>query len=170
MITIRHEQPGDASEVRDVNLRAFGGSDEADLVDRLRVSCSDAISLVANNKDQLLAHILFSPVVIEYSDHEMSGMGLAPMSVLPQYHRQSIGSKLVEAGLEAVRASGHPFVVVVLGHPEYYPRFGFERASKYAVTCEFDVPDEMFMTLLLDEQSPLLSGVARYHREFDVWK
>ena len=150
-------------------MRAFGGNDEADLVDRLRVSCSDAISLVARSGDRLVGHVLFTPVVIKRTRDELTGMGLAPMSVLPEFQRQGIGTKLVEAGLEAVRDADWPFVVV-LGHPEYYPRFGFAPACNYDLTCEFDVPDEMFMVLAIHKDLGGLSGVARYHRAFDVFK
>lgn len=170
MITIRQEQIGDADGIRKINRRAFGGNAEADLVDRLRESCRDAISLVAQDAERLIGHILFTPVDIEASRQGLSGMGLAPMSVLPECQRQGVGSRLVESGLDLVRAAGHPFVVV-LGHSEYYPRFGFVPASQYQIACEFDVPDDLFMILILDEDgltNP--SGVAKYHSAFDVWK
>ena len=170
MITIRHESAEDTAGVREINLRAFGGRAEADLVDQLRDSCPDAISLVAEDDGQLVGHILFSPVVIEYVDLRITGMSLGPMSVLPELQRGGIGSKLVESGLDAVSATGCPFVVV-LGHPEYYPRFGFVLASEHRLACEFNVPDEMFMILPINKQVlQNASGVAKYQSEFDVWK
>lgn len=169
MIVIRPEQNEDAAAIREIDLRAFGGRDEADLVDRLRVSCHDAISLVATIGDLVVGHILFTPVVIQRDHREVFGMGLAPMSVLPELQRHGIGSRLVEGGLEAVRAAGAPFVVV-LGHPQYYPRFGFVPASRFQLMCEFEVPDEKFMVLAIRDDPDSLSGVARYHREFDVFK
>ncbi len=170
MIAIRQDNVNDAAGVRQVNLHAFGGRDEADLVERLRVSCPDAISLVAEDESQVVGHIIFSPVVIESGNREIAGLGLGPMSVLPGWQRQGIGLKLVSFGLEAARSTGVPFVVV-LGHPEYYPRFDFVPASRYGISCEFNVPDDVFMILLLDEDSMVnVAGIAKYGTEFDAWK
>jgi putative acetyltransferase len=95
-------------------------------------------------------------------------MGLAPMAVVPGRQREGIGSRLVREGIERLRARRCPFVVV-LGHPEYYPRFGFEPASRRAVRCEWDVPDEAFRILVLDEESMSgVSGLARYREEFSA--
>ena len=93
-------------------------------------------------------------------------MGLAPMAVLPGHQRKGIGSELVRAGLAELRERDCPFVIV-LGHPEYYPRFGFEPASGHGVKCEWEVPDEAFMILVLDEaRLPEAGGTARYRPEF----
>ena len=95
-------------------------------------------------------------------------MGLAPMAVLPGFQRQGIGSRLVRAGIAALKKTCWPFIVV-LGHPEYYPRFGFVPASKRGLACQWkDVPDDCFMVLILDETSMRgVSGVANYRDEFD---
>lgn len=95
-------------------------------------------------------------------------MGLAPMAVKPDRQKQGIGSSLVERGLEILREQGCPFVIV-LGHPEYYPRFGFERASKYGLLSQWEgVPDEAFMVIVLDQTAlESVSGVAKYRAEFD---
>ena len=95
-------------------------------------------------------------------------MGLAPMAVLPDCQRQGIGSQLVRRGVDILRERGCPFVVVV-GHPEYYPRFGFERASAHALVSQWDgMPDAAFMVLILDGHVMAgVSGVARYKEEFD---
>jgi putative acetyltransferase len=124
--------------------------------------------LVAARGERIVGHILFSPVKIEGDDSVVEGMGLAPMAVLPEYQRQRIGTALVESGLASLREGSCPFVVV-LGHPEYYPRFGFEPASKHAVRCQWEgVPDEAFMILVLDDSVMKgVSGVARYRDEFD---
>jgi putative acetyltransferase len=167
-ILIRPEQPQDLADIRTVNERAFGQPQEANIVDKLRRSCEGLLSLVAAAEDRVVGHILFSPVVIESSGSMVHGMGLAPMAVLPEYQRKGIGSKLVRSGLDALRERPCPFVIV-LGHSEYYPRFGFQPASRYGLRCQWEgVPDEAFMILILDQSTMQgTSGIARYRREFD---
>jgi putative acetyltransferase len=166
MITIRPEKPEDASDVRQVNELAFGQRAEADLVEKLRQACADSLSLVAED-DAVVGHILFTPVVIESTERRVVGMGLAPMAVLPDRHRQGIGSQLVKRGLDILRERGCPFVVVV-GHPEYYPRFGFAPASGHGLASQWEgVPDAAFMVVILDTHTMAgVSGVARYSDEF----
>lgn len=162
MIEIREEQPEDVDAVRRVNTEAFGQPGEAALVDALRTSCEERLSLVAVEGDDILGHILFTPATIG----DVQGMGLAPMAVTPERQRDGIGSKLVRAGLVELAECGCPFVIV-LGHPDYYPRFGFERASARDVRCEWEVPDEAFMLLVLDVAAmDGMSGLARYRPEF----
>lgn len=167
MITIRPERPEDAARVRLVNELAFGQPAEADLVDRLRQVCNDALSLVAA-EDAVVGHILFTPVVVESAGRSVLGMGLAPMAVLPERQRQGIGSQLVRRGLDILRERGCSFVVVV-GHPAYYPRFGFERASAHGLASQWEsVPDAAFMVLVLDPHAMAgVSGVAQYRPEFN---
>jgi putative acetyltransferase len=172
MIRIREERPEDIGEIRKVNeeafTQAFGQAPEADLVDRLRENSPRLLSLVAVDGDNaVVGHILFSPVKIE-GDRIVEGIGLAPMAVLPKFQRQGIGTRLVQAGIEMLKSKGRPFVIV-LGHPDYYPRFGFEPASHKGTRCQWDgVPDEAFMILILDEKAMEgISGVARYRSEFD---
>jgi len=167
-IRIRAERPGDIPAVRVVNGRAFEQFVEADLVDRLRAECPEAISLVAESEDQIVGHILFTPALLPGEGETLQGMGLAPMAVLPEHQREGIGSRLVEAGLHILREQSCPFVIV-LGHPKYYPRFGFEPASRHGIRCQWEgVPDEAFMILFLDESTRLAArGVARYRDEFD---
>lgn len=169
MIIVRKEKPEDIEGIRIVNERAFGQPEEADIVDALRGACSDALSLVAVVEDRVVGHIFFSPATIHTQNGNIVGMGLAPMAVLPDCQRQGIGSKLVRAGLEMLKESSCPFVIV-LGHPEYYPRFGFVPASIHGLQCQWDgVPDEAFMVLILDESAMKnVSGVARYRSEFDA--
>ena len=165
-MTIRPERPEDASRVRHVNELAFGQPMEADLVERLRQGCTDSLSLVAED-DAVVGHILFTPVAIESEERRVLGMGLAPMAVLPGRQRQGIGSQLVRRGLDILRERGCPFVVVI-GHPEYYPRFGFEPASTHRLASQWDgVPDAAFMVQILDAYAMAgVSGVAKYRDEF----
>jgi putative acetyltransferase len=168
VITIRAEETQDAVRVRTVNQRAFGRAAEADIVERLRAACEDRVSLVAEEDGDVVGYVLFSPAVVEMRGRRVVGMGLAPLAVAPERQRQGIGAALVKRGLEILRERGCPFVVV-LGHPDYYPRFGFERASAHGLTCQWEgVPDEAFMALGLDAVAMNgVSGVAAYRAEFN---
>src|SRR5262245_37909563 len=162
---VRKEEPGDFDAVRIVNERAFGQPDEARIVNALR-GLADAISLVALVDDQVAGHILFTPVTIDDADPRLSASGLAPMAVLPEFQRRGIGSALVNAGLDACRAAGHD-LVVVLGHPGFYPKFGFAAAAAHGLRCEYPVPPEAFMVIELRPKSLLRArGLVRYRPEF----
>jgi putative acetyltransferase len=167
MTTIRRERPGDERQIYEVNYRAFERKAEAEVVDALRTACPEGISFVAEEDGKLVGHILFTPAVIESEDKHVMGAGLAPLAVLPEYQRKGIGSALVKAGLEEIKKAGEPFVVVV-GHPAYYPKFGFERASKYGIHCEYaEVPDEASMIVVYDEERIKgINGVAKERPEF----
>jgi putative acetyltransferase len=167
-IAIREEQPEDQASIRRINEAAFGQQAEADIVDNLRSSCGNLLSLVANVEDLAVGHILFSPVIIEAKGDPPEGMGLAPMAVLPEYQRRGIGSLLIREGLERLQSAAVPFVIV-LGHPEFYPRFGFEKASYYGLRCQWQgVPEQAFMVLVFDASALQgVSGVVRYREEFN---
>jgi putative acetyltransferase len=169
MISIRKEQIGDEEQIRIVNTRAFGQPAEAEVVDALRKDCLESVSLVALDGEKMVGHILFTPAVIEAEEKEIVGMGLAPLAVLPEFQRQGIGSKLIRAGLDEMQRTHQPFVIV-LGHPEYYPRFGFVRASQYGIVSQYpNVPDDAFMILVYDESALAgITGVGNYHAEFDA--
>jgi putative acetyltransferase len=163
---VRAERPEDYHAVYQVNEQAFGRPEEADLVDALRKSNQPRISLVAEEGGRIVGHIFFSTVQIESETSATAALGLAPMAVLPEFQNQGIGSALVRRGLEECRNMGQE-VVVVLGHTEYYPRFGFVPASQKGLSCEYPVPDEVFMVLELREGA--LSGregLVKYGPEF----
>jgi len=163
LIEIREEGPHDVAAVRDLNRRAFGQDQESNIVDALRGSGAALLSLVATVNDRLVGHIMYSSAVIGDS---VTGAALGPMAVLPECQRQGIGSKLVEAGNQKLKDAGCPFIIV-MGHADYYPRFGFRPASEHGIKCEWDVPDDVFMLLVLDQAKVQgVSGLARYRHEF----
>jgi len=123
-VTIRPENDEDQPAICNVNKIAFDGDAEASLVDALRAGGFVEVSLVAELDGKIVGHILFSRLTINTRVGTVAALSLAPMAVLPTSQRQGIGTKLVEAGLIACRVGGHK-IVVVLGHPEFYPRFGF---------------------------------------------
>ena len=160
---IRPEQAADFAGITRVNQLAFGSEDEARIVDRVRGN-DTFISLVADDHG-IVGHILFSPVTLNGRTDRLL-MGLGPMAVLPERQRQGIGSQLVRAGLDECRRRDAGGVVVV-GHPEFYPRFGFSRASGFGLTCEFDVRDEVFMAIELAKDAfRIPGGLIRYHPAF----
>ena len=122
MIEIRQETPDDFPAVRDVIERAFGGAAEAQLVDMLRAANKAVVSLVALHQGRVVGHILFSPVTVTQAPVNFRGVGLAPMSVLPEFQNKGIGSALVRDGLGACQREGYD-AVVVLGHTKFYARF-----------------------------------------------
>ena len=162
---IRPEGPGDRDAVRIVNESAFQTTTEADLVDTLRHASTSLISLVADVDGDIVGHILFSPVSHAVrSDVRLAGLG--PMAVRPDYQKCGVGSALVFAGLDACRRYGYDGVIV-LGHPEYYPRFGFVPASRFGICSEFEVPDEVFMCIELRSGAFMsIAGRVRYHEAF----
>lgn len=161
---IREERQGDIERIREVNLAAFETSAEADLVDALRRQAMPLISLVAEDDGNIVGHILFSPVTLAGPQGvDPSLMGLAPMAVVPGRQREGVGSALVREGLGRCRQLDVG-AVVVLGHPEYYPRFGFVPAARLSLRSEYDVPEEAFMVCeLRDGALKGLSGTIRYH-------
>jgi putative acetyltransferase len=162
---IRLEQPADIAAVHAVNKAAFASSSEAALVDALRTQAEPIISLVAEDEGSIVGHICFSPVTL-LGHAELKIMGLAPMAVLPTAQRRGIGSALVRGGLDRCKQIGC-VAAVVLGHPAYYPRFGFVPGSRFGIRSEYDVPDDVFMTL--EFEAGILNGKAdtiRYHAEF----
>jgi putative acetyltransferase len=168
-IQIRQERPGDEKGVFEANFRAFGRDTESKVIDLLRINCPERTSLVAEDGGKITGHILFTPAWIASEQNTVAGMGLAPLAVDPECQRKGIGSALVEAGLAELRTAGVPFLVVV-GHPGYYSRFGFERASKYGIRCEYDsVPDAAFMILVFQPQAIQgIRGTVKMRPEFNA--
>lgn len=175
-VNVRRERPGDELQIREVTSRAFASSEfgdqgEARLIEELRAAKAVAVSLVAEYQNKIVGHILFSPATIKWSNQQSLGLGLAPMSVLPEFQRKGIGSQLIESGIEAVSPTDREFVIV-LGHPDYYSKFGFTPASRQNICCQFEgVPDEAFLIRWFDE-APSTSerAVAEYHEVFSTFE
>lgn len=163
---VRPEKEEDYSDVRKVNELAFGQPNEANLVDALRERAHPYISLVAMVDEKIVGHIFFSPVTIQSDDNSFTAMGLAPMAVLPALQKQGIGSLLVREGLKECLRIGQD-IVVVLGHADYYPRFGFVTAKEKGLISEYEVPDKYFMVAELTPNAlNSRKGLVVYHSEF----
>jgi putative acetyltransferase len=168
-LLVRAEREEDYSAIEALNRVAFEGDSEARLVAKLRQTDDfiPDLSLVAVQYELIVGHILFSPITIEAESSVVPALALAPMAVLPRFQNKGIGSALVRAGLEACRRLQHKIVVVV-GHPEYYPRFGFVPARAHGIEAPFPVPDEAFMLLALTPSAlEGVSGVVKYPPPFE---
>jgi putative acetyltransferase len=165
---IRAEQASDRAAIHAVNAQAFGRDNEARLIDLLRSSPAfiAELSLVAIDAAQVVGHILFSRIHIRTPGRDVPALALAPMAVLPERHHQGIGSALIRSGLDACRRLGHQIVIVV-GHPRYYPRFGFLSAS--AKGLEAPYPDAAFMVQELTPGALTgVRGVVEYPAAFSA--
>ncbi|NQT59456.1 MAG: N-acetyltransferase [Bacteroidetes bacterium] len=175
-IIIREETIKDHQKIFDVNKEAFKQDDESRLVERIRAgeSFMPELSLVAEVDETLVGHILFSKIKILGDQHtEFHTLSLAPLAVLPAYQGNGIGGLLVTKGLLVAKGlsvtNGLGFSsVIVLGHKDYYPGFGFRKASEWHITCPFEVPDEAFMAIELVEGALAGKvGIVEYPKEFD---
>ncbi len=154
--------------IHQVVARAFGQPAEAELVDLLRRNGKATISFVAEDNGRIIGHILFSPATIETARGALPGLGLAPLAVDPERQNEGIGSLLVREGLLAARRLRHSYAIV-LGHPEFYPRFGFVPASRFGIKSTYNVRDEAFMAIeLLTDALTDAAGIANYQPEFDL--
>ena len=166
---IRREQPADYDAIRRINEQAFGRLDEAFFVEKLRRNplFNPALSLVAVKNNIVVGHILFFPAKIcSSSGRETEVLTLAPLAVFPGFQQQGIGRSLVDAGIATAKQLGQHHLAAVLGHPEYYPRFGFRKASQYGIQCPFPCPENTLMVLELAAH-PLndISGTIQFPPE-----
>ncbi len=168
MITIRVENKDDLITIKEINNKAFGQPEEGNIIDKIRASGSQILSLVAEIDQKIVGHIFYSEAEIEHDNERIIGMGLAPMAVLPEYQKQGVGKKLINESISILKKKPIAFIIV-LGHEDYYPKFGFDKASKYGISCQWDgVPDEAFMIMILDkEKMENVHGVARYRDEWN---
>ena len=165
---VRQERSDDVGAVRALNVAAFGGDAEARLVDALRGSDAfiPELSLLATDGDDLVGHLLMTRAAVVSGAERAPVLALAPMCVAPGRQRAGVGTMLVRKGLRRAESLGHA-VVVVVGHPAYYPRFGFERASNSGVRVAFAAPDEAVMLKRLGSEPVPRAGVMVYAPAFD---
>ncbi|MFT5195144.1 MAG: putative acetyltransferase [Cellvibrionaceae bacterium] len=170
MFLVRPETTADHSAVYKVVSTAFKTADEAELVNRLR-PILNVISLVALHNEKIVGHIMFSPVaLIDENDQPITIkiIGLAPVAVSPEHQHVGVGKALINAGLEVCQKSGYQ-ACVLLGHPDYYPKFGFKPAlSVFGIRSTYEVPDPVFMALELESGAlNEKSGTIHYHPTFN---
>jgi putative acetyltransferase len=156
MIIIKEENPKDKDKIYEINKSAFGTETEAKIVDALREAGELILSLVVQIDDILIGHIAFGEVKIDSGKQSYRAIRLGPMAVLPEHQRKGYGTKLVEQGSKILSGRGHE-IVVVLGHPDYYPKFGFVPSQRYGIQCEYECPPEAFMIKELKQNA--LKGI-----------
>jgi putative acetyltransferase len=169
MLTIRPETETDRQAVYKVNALAFGQEDESKLIDALRKTehFIPELSLVAEQDGRVIGHLLFTKVNIKTQSGDVPAISLAPMAVQPEHQNEGVGSALVRRGLDECRRLGHS-IVIVIGHPNYYPRFGFSVAEEKGIRAPWDVPREAFMVIeLVPGALQGATGVVEYPPEFE---
>jgi putative acetyltransferase len=166
-MNIRGETLLDYPAIAEVNILAFGKEDEAQIIEKIRDSDRyiPELSLVAEVEDVVVGHILFSYIDL-IGEETLRVLGLAPMAVHPQFQRQGIGSALVQKGLEIADAMGEA-IVIVLGHPPFYSRFGFQPSVNYKIQCPFEVPEDVFMVKPLKNYQEKYKGQVVYPPAFE---
>lgn len=168
MIEVRREKPEDIDAIRNINLRAFENPAEANLIDKLRTECDDFISFVAVKDGDIVGHLLFTAAYIEHDDGEKTlGWGLAPMGILPILQKKGVGKKLIETALTEIQEDSDHSFIIVLGHKQFYSKFGFVPASMFGIKSEWsEIPNQSFMIMKLHTPKRPLTGTAKYRKEF----
>jgi predicted N-acetyltransferase YhbS len=168
-IFIRKEEERDYTEVEKLLTTSFGQENESILVNRLRKNPDfiSELSLVAEDKDTIVGYILFFPIIISSGEVHHESLALAPMAVPPDFQSRGIGKQLIQKGLIKAKEKGFNSVIVI-GHPEYYPKFGFKPASKWDIKAPFNLPDNVFLALeLKDRALKNVAGTVQYPVEFN---
>lgn len=173
-ILIKKERPEEYNTTEEVVKKAFSNEEYSDKKEHLlvnRIRKSDAfipeLSLIAIDQDhEIVGHILLSKITIVNDDKTVDSLALAPVSVIPEHQKKGIGSQLIHTALKKAKEIGY-HSVIVLGHPDYYPKFGFKQARLWNIRAPFDVPDEVFMALELTENYlENVQGVVHYSSAF----
>lgn len=161
---IRTATSADRAAIRSLNRAAFGGDDEARLVDALRAGGHARIERVAEENGRVVGHVLFSALTIATPQEELDGLSLAPLAVAPLHQRKGIGSMLVVEGLRACREAGHR-IAIVLGHPDFYSRLGFSARLAEPLQSPYSGPAFMAVELVPDALRDV-EGEVRYPPPF----
>lgn len=167
-IKIRTERQNDYKEIKKINDLAFGQENEGKMIESLRktLDYNASLSLVAEIKNKIVGHILFYPVKIKNEKEEYIVLSLAPLAVHPQYQNKGVGSKLVKRGIKSAKETNFDIILVV-GHPKYYPRFGFKPASNWKIKLPIDAPDDAVLVLELKDNSlNNCSGIVEFPKEY----
>jgi predicted N-acetyltransferase YhbS len=168
-ITVRSETEEDYGKITNLHCLAFKRREEGRLVEKLRKT-SDFIpelSLVAEYEKNVIGHLLLYPIKINTKTGKCSSLALAPISVHPDHQHKGVGSILIINGLNKAKQIGFKSVIVV-GYPNYYPKFGFKKASKWGISAPFKVPDEAFMAIeLTKNRLKNCNGIVEYPKEFE---
>lgn len=169
-LLLRGERESDYNDIYEINCKAFGGETEAKIVNAVRKTRNYAkgFSIVAFHEEKAVGHAIFTHASIVNKGRRFNCLALGPMAVTPEFQRQGVGKQLVEEGI--LRAKENNFkAIIVLGHKEYYPKFGFTPASAKNISNKFNAPPENFMILeLLPNALKGISGVAEYAKEFTI--
>jgi len=167
-LTIRKEEYKDYKKIYEINKLAFKQENESILIEKIRKSKNfiPDLSLVAEIEDKIVGHILFSKIKI-IGNVAYESLALAPIAVTPEFQKKGIGAELIKKGIDRAKELGFDSVIV-LGHKEYYPKFGFQKASKWNIKCPFEVPDDVFMAIELTEKAfEDKAGTVEYPAEFN---
>jgi len=175
-LVIRKEKPEDYSTVIELTEKAFetmefSDGKEGQLVEKLRKAATfiPELSLIAEHNGQIIGHILFTPLKIENENYKNDSLVLGPVSVLPEFQKQGIGGQLIVAGHQKALELGFHSAILI-GHPEYYPRFGYQKASGFGLKVAMELPsDDVFMAVELSEAALKdISGMVIFPPEFGV--
>jgi predicted N-acetyltransferase YhbS len=167
-IKIRTEQKNDHNEIKKINDLAFGQENEGKMIESLRktLGYNASLSLVAEIKNKIVGHILFYPIKIKNEKEEYAVLSLVPLAVHPQYQNKGIGINLVKRGIEKAKVTNFDIILVV-GHPKYYPRFGFKPAINWEIKLPFDAPKDAVLVLeLKDNALKNCSGIVEFPKEY----
>lgn len=165
-MNIRPETKQDKESIYKINCEAFGTDIEAKIVDALRDSGQLKLSMVAEDHGNIIGHIAYSPMTFPDARIAVNAVALAPMSVAPAFQRKGVGSRLINISVEELKRSNVD-IIFLIGHPEYYPKFGFQPAfSTLGVKSNFeDVPDDAFMYLKISENPFKLENSRVFFRD-----
>lgn len=174
-IKLRQENPADYEQVFKLTELAFANMpfadhDEQFLVERLRKSefFIPGLSLVAESDGKIIGHILLTRLKIQGTETEFESLSLAPVSVLPEFQKQGIGGMLIRKAHQVATNLGYKSVILV-GHPEYYPRFGYKKASEFGLKFPFQAPDDACMAIeLVDNGLEGITGMVVYSPEYNI--